>query len=152
MTRLGFALLLAFLCSACGSKGAVSLVANAESPSLTVAQAALGTSLSGGFELALELGDYAEEGVDVSLAGFGLHRGSEEIVASLSLSTDVDFPVHLEPGKSRRVVLAIETTATLDSAVGESLCAGNVVYQGGVTDGGGALTPVFSAEFAPSCP
>ncbi|HVJ17952.1 MAG TPA: hypothetical protein VM686_21175 [Polyangiaceae bacterium] len=152
MARLGFAVLFALSCSACGSKGAVALLSGAENPSLTVEQAALGASLSGGFELVLELGDYADEGVDVSLAGFGIYRGDEELVSSLSLSSDVDFPVHVEPGKSQRARLSIDMTGTLDSAVADALCEGNVAYRGGVTDAGGKLTPAASAEFAPSCP
>lgn len=152
MVRPGLSALLLIFGSACGSKGAVSLVANAENPTLTVARAALGTSLSGGFELVIELGEYAEEGADVSLAGYGLHRGSEEIVSNLSLASDVDFPLRVNPGDERRVTLSIDMDDLLDSAVGEELCAGNVVYQGGITDGAGKLTPSFSAEFSPSCP
>ncbi len=153
MVRLGLAALLALLSSACGSKGAVALVATAESPSLTVEQAALGTSLSGGFLLVLELGEYADEGTDVSLASFGLHRDSEEIVSSLPLAASGDFPQHLAPGQSKRITLSIDMGGDLlDGAVGEALCAGTVAYRGGVTEGDGALTPAFSAEFTPSCP
>jgi hypothetical protein len=152
MTRFGYAVLLALLSSACGSKGAVSLVASAENSSLTVEQAALGASLSGGFDLMLELGDYADEGEDVSPAGFGLYRGDEAIVSSLPLSSDVDFPLRVEPGKSRRARLSIDMSGTLDGAVADALCSGSVHYRGGVTDAGGKLTPAASAEFSPSCP
>ena len=153
MVRLGVAALLALFSSACGSKGAVALLATAESPSLTVEQAALGASLSGGFQLVLELGEYAEDGTDVSLASFGLYRDSEEIVSTLPLSANADFPQHLEPGDGRSITLSIDMGGDLlDSAVGEALCAGEVLYRGGVTEGDGALTPASSLKFSPSCP
>lgn len=154
MHRLCSVVLLALLSAGCGSKGAVSLVANVENPSLTVEQAALGTTLTGGFELVLELGEYADGGTDVSLATFGLYRGSQELVSALSLSSDVDFPVRVGPGESRRIRLTLEPGETQQSVIGDALCAAGVEFRGGVTDSAndGKPTAAESAEFEPSCP
>jgi hypothetical protein len=154
MTRLGLVLPFALVCAACGSKGAVSLLANCEKPSLDVQQSALGSSLGGGFELVLELGEYAEESTEVSLGGFGLFRGDEELVSALPFSSSVDFPLSVGPGDSKRVVLSIESGDTYESGVADALCSGGIRYEGAVTDtlGGGKPTPAASAEFTPSCP
>jgi hypothetical protein len=152
MVRLATCALIALCSAGCGSKGAVSLVAIAERPSLTVDQVALGTTLAGGFDLVLELGEYAEESVSVSPAGFGLHRDGETLVERLTLASAAQFPVTIAPGKSQRIALSIATDDTQSSAVGDALCAGSLVYQGGVIDEGGELTPTSSAAFSPSCP
>ncbi|HEV8244163.1 MAG TPA: hypothetical protein VGP93_00205 [Polyangiaceae bacterium] len=141
--------------SACGSKGAVSLTAHLESPALSVQQAALGTGLSGSFDLVLELGDYADQGTDVSLGSFGIVQGSEELVSALTLSADgASFPLRIEPGKSKRATLSVGGSQTYDASVGTSLCSGQVFYRGAVTDSesDGKPTPVQSNPFTPSCP
>ncbi len=154
--QLALVAFVAFAASACGSKGAVSLTVSVENPTLTVQQAALGTGLAGGFDLVLELGEYADESTSVSLGTFGIAQDGSELVPTLELTPQagVSFPVSVAPGKSRRVSLALSGTQTYDSAVGTQICAGSVAYRGGVTDSlnDGKSTPASSNAFTPSCP
>src|SRR6185436_6799648 len=69
--------------SACGSKGAVSLVATVSAPEVEVEQLTLGARLKGGFDLRLEVGPEAESGTEVSIENFAVSRGDMTLVAPL---------------------------------------------------------------------
>ncbi len=141
------------LAAACGSKGAVSLVASLEQPTLTARSAALGTELSGGFELVLSLGKEAPSGSSVELGNFVIKGPSGALVDALSLAADADFPVSVAPGESQRVHLALDGGGLVAEEVKDALCAAELWYAGDVLDAanGGKPTPVSSAHFQPTC-
>lgn len=141
--------LLGFGLMSCGSKESVSLSATIEAVDLTVEQVALGTSLTGSFELVLELGSEASEPTDVQLEQFSLLSGSDgrELMPLQVTAPDVTFPVRVDKGQRRpiRLELADGDPGDTDRA---TLC-GALQIRGAVTDSlsNGALTTASSGRF-----
>ena len=89
----GLVLLLGLAVFGCGSKGAVSLSARIENATLSVQPLALGTQLTGEFDLVLELGAHAPEATSVTLGGFSLKNEQSTLVSALSVSASETFPL-----------------------------------------------------------
>ena len=144
-----------FLTSACGSKGAVSLLAGVSAPDLQVEQLTLGARLKGGFDLFLEVGPEAESGTEVSIESFAVARGGMTLVAPL-LAAPVDAMPPLAVGKGQRRVVhfVIDESKFIESGQRDELCAGVVRVTGAIRDtlSGGSLTSVVSPEVVPVCP
>ena len=89
---------------ACGSKGAVSLVAVVSAPELEVEQLTLGARLKGGFDLFLEVGPEAQSGTEVSIENFAVARAGTTLISPL-LAAPVDAALPLAVGKGQRRVV-----------------------------------------------
>ncbi|HLV66655.1 MAG TPA: hypothetical protein VKY73_12620 [Polyangiaceae bacterium] len=148
------ALLLVGAGSGCGSKGAVSLSARVEAVELTVDDGPFGASLSGTFDLVLDLGGAAPEATTVSLGSFGVRNADGSVVDAFSLDATPSFPLDLSPGDSVRVELAIAEPPLLDEAEAELVCSGDVWISGSVSDtsNAGRPTPAASGRFSATCP
>lgn len=135
----------------CASDGVASLSGSVLDPSVSVTRSALAGDVSGGFDLVLELGDYASGPTQVSLGVFALERDGAELLSPLALS-GATFPVTVAVGELKRIPLTFEATAELSDA--DALCAGPVSLRGSVTDSLGKNRPTTlrSAEVTPSCP
>jgi hypothetical protein len=148
------ALLLAVgLTSACGSKGSVALSASIQKPSLAVEQLTLGTRLSGGFDLVLEVGPEAPEGSTVSVDKFGLMRADGSSLTSLAARpVQHVFPLRVDKGKLVSVPFVLEESELVASDVRLAVCAEPVHIVGAVSDtlSGGSTTPVKSAAVSAS--
>lgn len=154
--RLSSALAISFLMtSACGSKGAVSLVAGVSAPDLQVEQLTLGARLKGGFDLFLEVGPEAESGTEVSIENFAVAREGMTLVAPL-LAAPVDATLPLAVGKGQRRVVhfALDESKFIEPAERDQLCAGLARITGAIRDtlSGGNLTSVASPDVTPACP
>lgn len=139
----------------CGSKENVSLSAQLENASVAVATVALGSELSGGFDLRLELGEHAPEPTDVSLGTFSLRREQTELLSSLPLATPtgVSFPLRVAPGEVKSVRLSIDSNELLEQAQADAICQGPLIVAGAVIDTlGGGTTNAFSQSVTPDCP
>jgi hypothetical protein len=97
------------LATACGSKGAVGITATVSHLSLAMeGGSSLAAQLNGGFDLHLELGQYAPQGTDVALDGnFALVGSDASSLLLLSTYASAVFPYHLEPGGSSDVHFTI---------------------------------------------
>jgi hypothetical protein len=150
------ALILAcWLTSACGSKGAVSLVATVSAPEVEVEQLTLGARLKGGFDLRLEVGPEAESGTEVSIENFAVSRGEMTLVAPLlAAPVDATPPFAVGKGQSRVVHFAIDESKFIEDSQRDQLCAGAVRITGAIRDtlSGGNLTQVVSPDVTPVCP
>jgi hypothetical protein len=150
---LGFMLLSG--ATGCGGEEDVSLTATLLDVRVNVTSLALGSELSGGFGLRLELGEYAPEPTQVSLGAFSLRRDQLELVSPLPLApaAGVVFPVSLTPGEVRRVELAFDASSLLDAAEADAVCTGPLAVVGAVTDtlGGGKTTGATAAGVTPQC-
>ena len=142
-------LLLPVLLAACGSKGSVSLVVDIEQPTVSVADGAAGTSLSGGFQLAMALGPEAPGSTRVTLGNFSLQtEAGRPVIEVLNLSSTPEFPIDLGKGDSRSASFTFDEES-VDRA---ALCAGKVRIIGSVMDTlKGGTDPVRSDLFAPNC-
>jgi hypothetical protein len=128
-------LLFSVLLVACGSKDSITLGANVQNVQVTVEDETLGTQLSGGFELRLELGSEATESTTVSLETFALVRDGQTLVAPLQATpVNATFPVTLGKGDSRTIGFAIDSSTLLDASDKDAICAGPVSVSGAVTD------------------
>jgi hypothetical protein len=136
---------------ACGSKGSVALSAVISAPSAEVARSAVGADVTGGFEVELRLGEYAEESTTVELGTFSIQRDGADVLAPLTLGGQ-KFPVSLGPGEAKSFELTINQAADRD--VGDSLCEGDLELSGSFTDSlnDDRPTAVRSSAFEPSCP
>jgi hypothetical protein len=131
------------------------MVAHVEAPELVVESELLVTSLSGGFDLVMSLGDVAPRATRVDLGGgFALRRDGAVLVESLEVGSDEPFPVELEPGGEVTVRFTVENGASVSAETSDTLCSGPVRIAGTLTDSlsGGKPTPVESASFQPMCP
>jgi hypothetical protein len=142
------------LATGCGSKGAVSLSAHLEEPALTVVSLPLGTSLSGEFDLVLELGSAAAEPTQVSLGSFSIKSDAGILVDSLTVTADQRFPVAVSAGDSQRVHFSLDDSKLVETSTAASICSAEIWLAGTVTDSlsGGKPTPVSSPTFLPTCP
>ena len=138
------------LCSACGSKGAVSLSARVEAPELSSRSSALVRTLEGSFDLVLELGEAAPRATSVSLGAFGLEDDTGPLIARLDVTPAQDFPLTLGEGDSTRVTCTLNDNS-LDAALDP--CAGEVWIVGNVTDtlNDGRPTRANSDRFRVTC-
>lgn len=136
---------------ACGSKESVALGASIFDPSVEVERSAVGSDVTGGFELELTLGDYAEDSTQVTLGTFAIQRDGVDVLAPLSLG-GTEFPVTLAVGSVQRFSLTFLQSPPLD--VADSLCEGDLEFFGSLTDSlsGDRSTTVRSGAFEPSCP
>jgi len=136
----------------CGGKGNVSLTASIEQPRVAVEQLTLGTRLTGGFELVLEVGSEASSGSTVSLQRFELVRDGAS-VAGLAVRSDSHvFPLRVEKGQLVSVPFVFDDSQLLAAEVRDAVCAGSLRIAGAVTDtlSGGSTTPLTSAAVTPS--
>jgi hypothetical protein len=148
----------------CGSKGSVAVSVAIDSPTVAVLQAsALAATLSGGFNLHLELGAYAPSGTDVTPreGNFSLVKPSDQTtLLVLRLSSSPAPPFHLERGAKSTVVFTITDQpgssmqmVTKDELT--SICQVKTVQiAGSFTDStSGNATPVTSSSFdVTGCP
>ncbi|MEZ4219885.1 MAG: hypothetical protein R3B13_03080 [Polyangiaceae bacterium] len=140
--------LLAVFLVGCGSKESISLTANVQNVTLAVEQKTLGTQLTGGFELFLELGSEASGSTEVSLEAFAVVRGTDTLVSPLQASPQgVTFPLSLGKGQKRVVPFTVDDSTLVDAALKDSLCAGAVRMRGAVSDTlAGGRTPLQSID------
>jgi len=147
---------LVFGAAACGGKENASLTLSIVDPRVEVTSLALGAELSGGFDLRLELGEYAPERTEVSLGAFALRRGQTEIVAPLPLSpgSGVTFPVAIGVGEVRLVHLDFDASSLLGAGERDAVCEGPLVVAGAITDtlSGGKTTSAAGPSVTPECP
>jgi hypothetical protein len=139
----------------CGSKSSVALSARIQSAELAVEQLTLGTRLTGGFELYLEVGPEASGGTEVSLESFALVRASDELslVAPLLAGPQgAAFPLEVAKGQKKIVSFALDEGDLLAPAARGEICAEPVKIVGAVRDtlGGGDTTPLQSVPVTPS--
>lgn len=137
--------------SGCGSKDIVSLSAHIQSADLKVAQVALGTVLSGGFDLSLELGSMASGPTKVSLESFSLLSAADKssLVAPLKVSPQsATFPLSVGVGQTKTVHFILDDSGTLPDSEKAKLCAGPVLVVGTITDtlGGGKSIDLSSSS------
>jgi hypothetical protein len=148
----------------CGSKGSVAVSVAIDSPTVAVLQAsALAASISGGFNLHLELGAYAPSGTDVTPreGNFSLVKASDQTsLLVLHLTSSPAPPFHLDPGGKSTIAFTISDQAgsamqviTKDELT--AICqAKTVQIAGSFTDTtSGNPTPVTSTSFdVTGCP
>jgi hypothetical protein len=151
------------LFASCGSKGAVDVTASATNLTVAIDRASpLAARLQGGFDLQLELGQYAPEGTNIDRHGsFQLVRPADQSgLTVLNVYASAPFPYHLEPGDKATIHFTIgdnEGTPgqTVPQDVQAALCqAGSVALAGQITDTAAARsTPLGgSATAVAGCP
>lgn len=141
--------------SGCGSKATVSLSAMVQNAEIGLEQGTLGTRITGGFELFLEVGSEASGGSTVSLESFALVRASDQstLLSPLSAAPQgAQFPLDVSKGQQRIVVFTIAEDKPLAQADVDAICAEPVQIVGAVRDtlSGGETTPVTSIALAPA--
>lgn len=143
-------LLAAFTLVGCGSDGVATLSGALEKPSVTVTRSVLVGDVSGGFELFLELGEFAAGPTEVSLGAFVLERDDTVLLSALPLSGGM-FPVSVGVDQKTRIPLTF--TRSADLALADELCAGPVAFRGTVSDtlGKNRPTTLHSADVTPTC-
>ncbi|MFO0592896.1 MAG: hypothetical protein U0441_35460 [Polyangiaceae bacterium] len=129
------------------------VTATANNPTANVTKVAAGTSVTGGFTIALHLGARASGSADVSLNSFQVTTSDKKTVVIDSLplkAVGVTLPITLEPGDDEDLKLEIDLgSKVLTSDEGTKLCAfsspSSVIFTGSLNDTlrGGAL-PVDS--------
>lgn len=134
----------------CGDKGAVTLTAQILDPALSTQNVALGTSLTGSFELRLDLGPEAPKSITVTPGAFALHNATGELTP-LTVSFDSPPPYELSKGGSKSVGASLDSTKLIATTVRDTLCAGEVWYTATLTDTLSGTTSARSASFSPTC-
>jgi len=151
--------------SSCSAEGAVSLTGSLGSPTVVVEEKMLVTTLSGGFDVYLELGERASEGTDVSFSAFSLVRADDgaPVLAQehLSVIASKSPPIRIEPGDNTSLHFDIGdqdqaggtvTPMEVNQSDYAAVCgAGSVKIVGTLTDSanGERPTPLSSAAFEP---
>jgi hypothetical protein len=148
----GLSLLWGLCLFGCGSKGAVSLSARVDNGVVAIQPQALGTQLSGEFDLLLELGSAAPESTSVTLGTFSL-KGEQNTAVTLSTTASETFPIEVGAGQSKTVHFVLDSSKVVEAAVADALCSGDVWYSGTVTDtlSDGKPTVASSVKLTPSC-
>jgi hypothetical protein len=143
-------LLAALALAGCASDGVATLSGALDKPTVAVNRSALAGDVTGGFELFLELGEFAAGPTEVSLGAFVIERDGNELLPALSLS-GATFPVRIAPKEKRRLPLTFDMTAEL--SVADGICLGPVSFRGSVTDSLGKNRPttLTSIDATPSC-
>ena len=141
-------LVLTLACSA--DKSSVALTARVDAPSMAVHGSSVGADVTGGFNLAMELGEYASEDTSVSLGTFSIQRDGVDLLTPLSLS-GATFPVSLGVGK--KIMLPLTFDASTDPSNAAALCQAPVTIQGTLTDtlSNNHPTAVTSSAFSADC-
>lgn len=149
----------ALVLAGCGSKESVSLGGTINDPVLVVDQRALGTFLSGSFELNLRLGKFAADPVTVQSPTFTLvggDSGAEFGVGPLSATAvDVTFPLEIAPGKDVTVPFELVASDPIPVDAVDALCAEPVSVVATIPHSldGGSTTTAASLPLTPSgCP
>jgi hypothetical protein len=142
--------ILTFVLAGCGSDGQASLIGRVERPALSVDRSLVGADASGGFDLVLELGEFASGPTSVGLGAFSIERDGTALLSPLSLA-GATFPVTVAAGAKRSIRLTLDATPTTDEA--EALCEGGIAFRGSVTDSLSGNRPITltSAVFTPAC-
>lgn len=124
----------------CGTDKSVSLAASVGKANVAVVQQTLGTQLTGGFELYLELGPEASKGVSVELENFSIVRSSDNatVVPSLQVvpQSGVTFPVSVGVGELKTVTFTLDDQKLLPDSDKAALCAEPVRIVGTVKSSG----------------
>lgn len=123
----------------CGSDKSVSLNATVGKPSLSVVEQTLGTQLTGSFELYLELGSQASEGVSVELENFSIvHAGDSATVVSplQAVPQNATFPVSVGVGEKKTIGFALDDSKLLPAGDKAAICAEPVKIVGTVKSSG----------------
>jgi len=149
------AALIALLATACGSKGAVSVVAIIQSPTASVSNALLLRTLNGGFTLHADLGQVAPSSTDVSVEGtMSLVRPDDQsTLVVLRLAPVPNPPYHLEPGGHFDATMTIGDPGKPGQAITQTefdaICAARMVQIAGtITDSATSKpTPLASMTF-----
>ena len=133
---------------------AVFVDATIGAPALTVVpQGGLGFGLQGSYALELHLGARASGTSQVTYTSFSL-KGSDGsvVVESLPVAVDKPSPVSVDPGGDVLVTFTIDTgAATLDPAVKDQICAGQVRIVGVIEDSlESESSPIESSPFSAS--
>jgi hypothetical protein len=141
---------LLYALAGCGSEGQASLIGRIERPALSVDRSLVGADASGGFDLVLELGEFASGPTSVDLGAFSIERDGTPLLSPLGLA-GATFPVTVAAGAKRSIPLTFDATPSVDEA--EALCAGGVAFRGSVTDSLSGNRPITltSAIFTPVC-
>jgi hypothetical protein len=107
----------------------VKLVANVANVQLTVAQSSLATSLSGSFDVMLDLGDLAQQEATVSdPPTFQLVTATDRstLVILDALVQGSTFPVTVKPGTHATLSYMLNDQKTLATEDRDKICAGQV--------------------------
>lgn len=132
----------------CGSKDNVALSGSISNVQIALEEVTLGTRLSGGFSVRLELGAQAPDRAELSLGSFSLLDADQSEIAALQvLDANQVFPLELKPGQSRSAELVLDDANPV-SADRTSLCR-SLRVAGFVTDdaAAGELTSLTSPAF-----
>jgi hypothetical protein len=142
--------------TACGSKGAVTVLANIEQPTASVEKppGSLVWVLNGGFNLHVELGQVSPTATDVSLQGtMTLVRPSDQAsLVALKLAAVPAPPYHLEPGAHVDVRMTMGDAMPGQQIIlseHDAICQAHTVQiAGSLTDSAsGKAMPVTSESF-----
>lgn len=149
MRLLAAFLLVPVLLTGCGSKGSVSLSVDIEQPTVSVAEGAAGTSLSGSFQVSLALGPEASGSTHVTPGNFSLqNEAGMPVIDNLNLTARPDFPIDVAKGETQVVNLSFEK----DDVDRELVCSGKLRIVGSVLDSlKGGTDPVSSELFTADC-
>lgn len=153
MKRWWAPVLLGPLLLGCGSKDNISLSASVSNVQLSVTEQTLGTQLSGGFDLNLEVGAEADGAATVELGSFSLAGDQGTLVGALQVvPVGVTFPVTVGKGQKKTVAFTLDDSALLPASDKAALCAGPVHVVGAVTHNlnGGETQPLTSKPGVPS--
>jgi hypothetical protein len=124
----------------CGTDKSVSLSATVGLADLTVVQQTLGTQLTGGFELYLDLGPEASKSVSVELENFSIvHAGDNATVVSplqVVPESGVTFPLSVGVGERKTVKFTVDDQTLLPASDQAALCAEQVRIVGTVKSSG----------------
>jgi hypothetical protein len=126
-----------------------------EEASVAVSKGALGTTISGSFQLVLRLGPRASGASQVTVQKFEITSADQtkSIVPTLETTADAMFPVTVNLDSEERVLFTIDLGgAVLPVSAADELCgAGGLKIAGSITDSlRDGATPVASAVFQPS--
>jgi hypothetical protein len=155
----GLALALPALAAGAGcvdTDAAVFVEASIASPAAAASGGALGTQLTGGFQLELHLGPRASGRSDVSVRSFEITDAGQtsSIVAPLEAVTATALPVGVEPGSDVTVSFTFDTGADLlPVEARDALCApAGIRVTGALEDSlQDGATPVASEVFQATC-
>jgi hypothetical protein len=156
---LGIALALSALAGGAGcvnTDPAVFVEASIASPAAAVTGGALGTQLTGGFQLNLHLGARASGASDVAVRSFEITDADQtaSIVAPLEAVTTTTLPVTVEPDSDVTVSFTFDTGADLlPTEARDALCApAGIRVTGALEDSlQDGATPVASGIFQAAC-
>jgi hypothetical protein len=126
-----------------------------EEASVTVSKGALGTTISGSFQLVLRLGPRASGASQVTVQKFEITSADQtkSIVPTLETTADATFPLTVNLDSEERVLFTIDLGGSvLPATAADELCgAGGLKIAGTIKDSlQDGATPVASAVLEPS--